>query len=470
MAATLTDGGAERQRAEGVFPGTRMGLDWSPAGQQWQGGQMAELILGQVLSFAGNPMTEGPSAARLSARGAVLVEAGRIAAVGEADDLRRAHPEVPVTDCGGQLLSAGFVDAHAHYPQTAIIASWGKRLIDWLQSYTFPEEMRFSDPGHATEIAARYFDLLLSHGTTTTCSYCTIHPESVEAFFAEARARGLRAYAGKTCMDRDTAPSGLRDTAQSAYDDSKRLLSRWHGVDRLSYVITPRFSPTSTPGQLSALGALWAEHPDCLMQTHLSEQTDEIAWVKSLYPGARDYLDSYEAYGLLGARGLYGHAIHLEPRERDRLREVGAALVHCPTSNTFIGSGLFDMDGLAREGQRIGLATDTGGGSSFSMLRTMAAAYEVAQLRHRALHPAELWWLATQGSARALCADDRIGNLAPGMEADIIAVDLASTPAIAQRAARAGDLWEALFATIMMGDDRAVAAVWTGGRRVPLRR
>jgi guanine deaminase len=427
---------------------------------------MAELILGQVLRFHGNPMEEGPGAARHTARGGVLVEGGLIREVGEADDLRRAHPRATVADCGDRLLSAGFVDAHAHYPQTAIIASWGKRLIDWLNAYTFPEEMRFSDPAHAAGIAARYFDLLLAHGTTTVCSYTTIHPESVEAFFAEARARGLRAYAGKTCMDRDTAPEGLRDTAQGAYDDSRRLLETWHGVDRLSYVVTPRFSPTSTPDQLAALGALWAEHPGCLMQTHLSEQTDEIEWVKALYPAARDYLDTYEAHGLLGPGALFGHAIHLEPRERDRIREVDASLIHCPTSNTFIGSGLFDMDGLARAGHRIGLATDTGGGSSFSMLRTMAAAYEVAQLRHRALHPSELWWLATQGSARALRADDRIGNLAAGMEADIVAIDLASTPAIAQAAARAADIWEAIFPTIMMGDDRAVAAVWAGGRPV----
>lgn len=427
---------------------------------------MGELLLGQTLGFAANPMIEGPAAARFSARGGVLIEAGRIAAVGEADDLRHAHPQARVTDYGDALISAGFVDAHAHYPQTAMIASWGKRLIDWLQSYTFPEEMRFGDPAYAAEIAARYFDLVLSNGTTTVSSYCTIHPESVEAFFAEAKRRGLRAYAGKTCMDRDTAPEALRDTAQSAFDDSARLLARWHGKDRLSYVVTPRFSPTSTPEQLEALGALWAAHPDCLMQTHLSEQTDEVAWVKGLYPSARDYLDTYERYGLLGPGAVFGHAIYLEPREIDRLKEVDASLVHCPTSNTFIGSGLFDMDGLSRGGHRIGLATDTGGGSSFSMLRTMAAAYEVAQLRGRALHPSELWWLATQGAARSLRADDRIGNLAPGMEADLVVVDLASTPAIAQRAARAGDIWEAVFPTIMMGDDRTIRDVWVGGSRV----
>ncbi len=425
----------------------------------------ATLLLGQTLAFTADPFTvPPPEAARHDTRGGVLIEGGRIAATGEADALRRAHPEVPVTDLGQALILPGFVDAHAHYPQTGIIASWGKRLIDWLNTYTFPEESRFGDPAYAAEVAARYLDLVTAHGTTTVCSYCTIHPESVDALMAEGQARGMRLAAGKTCMDRN-APDSLRDTAQTAYDDSKRLLERWHGQDRLSYVITPRFSPTSTPEQLAALGALWAEHPDCLMQTHLSEQTDECAWVAELFPGARDYLDTYEAHGLLGARGLYGHAIHLTPRERARLAEVQAALVHCPTSNTFIGSGLFDMAGLAPV-LPVGLATDTGGGSSFSMLRTMAAAYEVGQLAGTPLHPAQLLWLATAGSARALHMGDRIGRLEAGMEADLVALDLASTPGIAQRAGRAQDIWEAVFPTIMMGDDRAVAGVWINGARV----
>ncbi len=421
------------------------------------------LLLGQTLGFTDNPFrTEPETAARYEQRGAVLVTDGKIADLGTADDLRARHPQARVIDYGAGLITAGFVDAHVHYPQTAIIASWGKRLIDWLNRYTFPEEMRFGDPDYAAEIARRYFDLTLSYGTTTVCSYATIHPESVNAFFTEARARGLRALAGKTCMDRN-APDGLCDTPQSAYDDSKALLEQWHGVDRLSYVVTPRFSPTSTPEQLEAIGALWAEHPTCLMQTHLSEQIDEIEWVKSLYPEARDYLDTYERFGLLGENGVYGHAIHLEGRERARLRETGAGLVHCPTSNTFIGSGLFDMDGLMAEGQRIGLATDTGGGSSFSMLRTMASAYEIAQLRGRALHTAELYWLATQGSAEVLRLDDKIGNLAIGMEADLVVLNLASTPAIKQRHAEADTIWDALFPTIMMGDDRAVQSVWVGG-------
>ena len=424
---------------------------------------MTQLLLGRVLRFTADPFAEGPEAARLDE--ALVIDQGKIIAVGAADALRRSHPQAQVIDYGDNLISAGFIDAHVHYPQTAIIASWGKRLIDWLNSYTFPEEMRFSNLSYAQDVADRYFDLTVSNGTTSVCSYATIHPESVDAFFTAAARRGQRVWAGKTCMDRN-APEALRDTAQSAYDDSKALLAKWHGAGRASYVITPRFSPTSTEDQLSAMGALWAENPSCLMQTHLSEQTDEIAWVQSLFPTARDYLDTYERHGLLGKGALFGHAIWLEDREKARILDTDASLIHCPTSNTFIGSGLFDMGGLKAAGHRIGLATDTGGGSSFSMLRTMAAAYEVAQLRGRALHPSELWWLATAGSARALHADHQIGTIATGMEADLVVVNLASTPAIEQATRRADDIWQALFPTIMMGDDRAIRATYVAGARV----
>lgn len=421
------------------------------------------LILGQCLSFEGDPQALGLGSVRHWSAGGVLVRAGVIEAVGDSAELRASHPGAQVVDHGDGLIVPGFIDAHAHYPQTAMIASWGKRLIDWLNTYTFPEEARFNDPAYAADIAGRYLDLISANGTTTVASYATIHPASVDAFFEAAQARGMRAIAGKTCMDRN-APGNLRDTAQSAYDDSRTLLEKWHGRDRLSYAITPRFSPTSTPEQLDALGVLWAENPDCLMQTHLSEQLDEIAWVRELFPNARDYLDTYEAHGLLGQNGLYGHAIHLEPREIVRLTEVGAALVHCPTSNTFIGSGLFDMS-LAQK-MPVGLATDTGGGSSFSMLRTMAAAYEVAQLRGHALHPADLLWRATGGSANALRLNDKIGRVAPGFEADLCVLNLASTPAIAQRHTRATDIWEALFPTIMMGDDRAITQTYVAGQPV----
>lgn len=426
---------------------------------------MTDLLLGQTLSFDGDPFANGIGAAKHLTHGGVLVENGKIVQVADGAALRAAHPQARVHDYGDALISAGFVDAHIHYPQTAIIASWGKRLIDWLDTYTFPEESRFGDLDYARDIASTCLDLLLSNGTTTAASYCTIHPESVEALFESAQTRGMRLLAGKTCMDRN-APETLRDTAQSAYDQSKALMERWHGQDRLSYVITPRFAPTSTPEQLEALGALWREHPDCLMQTHLSEQHEEIAWVQELFPASRDYLDVYEQFGLMGRNGLYGHAIHLTARERDRLREVDAAVIHCPTSNAFIGSGLFDMAGLKAHGNRVGLASDIGGGSSFSMLRTMASAYEIGQLNGTALHPAELWWLATMGSANTLGLDGRVGNLAPGYEADLAIIDLASTPVIAQRATRAQSFWEKLFPTVMMGDDRAVLATWVNGRLV----
>ena len=422
------------------------------------------LLLGQTFETSGDPFTSPwEESVRVNSDGAVLVEQGRITAVADRDALTRAHPDAQVTDYGQHLILPGFVDAHAHYPQTAMIASWGKQLIDWLNTYTFPEEIRLADPDYAARIAARYFDLTLACGTTTVCSYSTIHPHSVTTFFEAAEARGLRTVAGKTCMDRN-APADLCDTAQSAYDDSKRLLQEWHGRGRARYAITPRFSPTSTPDQLRALGTLWAENPDCLMQTHLSEQPAEIEWVRGLFPDARDYLDTYETFGLIGENAIYGHAIHLTPREIDRIKETDAALVHCPTSNTFIGSGLMDVAGLAARGISLGLATDTGGGSSFSMLRTMAAAYEIAQLRGVALHPAQLLWLATTGSARALRLDTYIGTLAPGIEADITVLDLASTPAIAQRFDQASSIWEAVFPTIMMGDDRAVADVWISGK------
>lgn len=434
----------------------------NPYGQRME----IHLLLGQTLGFAGNPfMTAWQDAVLYDSAGGVVVADGRIVDTGQRDALRAAYPDAAVTDYGDALISAGFVDAHMHYPQTGIIASWGKQLIDWLNTYTFPEEARFGDKTYADAVAGRSLDLALAHGTTTLTSFCTIHPESVDAFFEAAALRNMAVVAGKTCMDRN-APDNLRDTAQSAYDDSKSLLQKWHGQGRARYAITPRFSPTSTPAQLQALGALWAEHPTCLMQTHLSEQLPEIAWMKDLFPDARDYLDTYEAFGLLGENGLYGHAIHLEPREIARLSEVGAAVVHCPTSNSFIGSGLFDLIGLARAGVASGLATDTGGGSSFSMLRTMAAAYEIGQLRGTALHPAQLMWLATQGSAQALKMTGQIGHLGAGAAADITVLDLASTPAIAQRSARAADIWDALFPTIMMGDDRAIRDVWVAGKRV----
>ncbi|MEM8978571.1 MAG: guanine deaminase [Pseudomonadota bacterium] len=423
----------------------------------------ATLHIGQLLTPLKSPF-EAPleESFRYESRGGLLVEDGRIQALGPAEGLRAAHPRAEVVDHGQGLITPGFVDAHVHYPQTAIIASWGKRLIDWLETYTFPEEIRLSDPAYATEIAERYISLALAHGTTSMATYCTSDPASVTAIFEAADARNIAIVAGKTCMDRN-APEALCDTATRAYDESKALLETWHGTGRARYAITPRFSPTSTPEQLAALGALWSEHPSALVQTHISEQKEEIAWVQELFPQNRDYLSTYEDHGLIGPGTLLGHAIHLTASEEARIREAGATLIHCPTSNSFIGSGLFETARLAQAGQRIGLATDTGGGSSFSMLRTMAAAYEIGQLSGSALHPGELFYLATLGSAETLGLSHEIGSLAPGSMADFLVLDLASTPAIAQRADRSNDIWELLFSTIMMGDDRAITRVFVAG-------
>jgi guanine deaminase len=426
---------------------------------------MSQLILGQTLSFTGDPFKDGPGAAQHHTHGAVAIENGKITALGPADDMKATHTQAEITDMGDHLLMAGFIDAHVHYPQTAIVASWGKRLIDWLNTYTFPEESRFGDPEYAAKIANTYCDFALANGTTTAASFCTIHPESVDAYFTAAADRNMRMVGGKTCMDRNS-PDNLRDTAQSAYDDSKALIDRWHGQGRATYAITPRFSPTSTEDQLAALGGLWSERPDCLMQTHLSEQHEEIAWVRDLYPDARDYLDTYEKHGLVREGAIMGHSIHLTPREITKMRDTGVTIAHCPTSNTFIGSGLCDVTGLNAAGVTTGLATDTGGGSSFSMLHTMAAAYEVAQLRGDALHASHLLYLATVGSAKTLGLSDKVGNLEAGKEADVIAIDLASTAPITLSSACATNIWEAIFPTIMMGDDRAIAGTWVAGERM----
>ncbi|MEQ1612819.1 MAG: guanine deaminase, partial [Hyphomicrobiaceae bacterium] len=367
----------------------------------------------------------------------------------------------------GHLIMAGFVDAHVHYPQTGIVASYGAQLMEWLQKYTFPEELKFADPAYASGVAEIFLDEILRNGTTTASVYCTVHPQSVDALFAASTQRGLRMAAGKSMMDRN-APPGLTDTPQRAYDESTALIARWHGRDRCTYVVTPRFSVTSSDAQMEAMGALWKAHPTTLMQTHMSENKREIETVAELFPTARDYLDTYERVGLIGPGANFGHAIHLGPREITRLRETVSGISHCPTSNLFIGSGLFDLAGLRQSALPIpvGLGTDVGGGSSFSMLATMRAAYEIAQLRGNSLHPTRAFWLATQGSARVLRVADRIGNLAVGYDADIAVIDLNSTPLIAQRMARATSISEALFVQMILGDDRAIAATYAGGRLV----
>ena len=426
------------------------------------------VLKGQTLTFTGDPFRVGPEAAVAHrSDGAVWIEDGLIRAVGPAEEiLDRAHT-APVVDYGDCLIAAGFVDCHAHYPQLSMVASYGEQLLEWLEKYTFPTESAFAEPDHARAAAGFFLDQCLRNGITTSSVYATVHPGSVDAFFEAASARGLRMACGKVLMDRN-APDALRDTAQTGYDQSKALIERWHGIGRNIYAITPRFAPTSTPAQLEAAGALWKEYPDTLMQTHLSENPKEVAWVAELFPKAPDYFGVCEEFGLAGPGAIFGHAIHLTERERAAIRDSGSAIAHCPTSNTFMGSGLFDMEGL-RDCARpvtLGLATDVAGGSSLSMFATMRAAYEIAQLRGYSLHPAKAWYLASAGSAGAMRLDRRIGNLAPGMEADMVVIDLASTPLIAHRMAGADSLWDALFAQMILADDRAIRATYAAGRLV----
>jgi len=426
------------------------------------------VLKGQTLCFAGDPFAVGPEAAtRHETDGAVWIEDGLVRATGPAAEILTKAVDVPVHDYGDHLITAGFVDCHAHYPQLPIIASYGEQLLEWLEKYTFPTEVAFGDAAVARQAADFFLNESLKNGITTSAVYATVHPQSVDAFFEAASTRNLRTACGKVLMDTN-APDDLTDTAQSGYDQSKALMEKWHGQGRNTYVITPRFAPTSSAEQLAAAGVLWKEHPDALMQTHLSENPNEIAWVAELFPDAPDYFGVYEKFGLAGPGAIFGHAIHLTDRERAAIRDTGSAIAHCPTSNTFIGSGLFDMQSLRDTDASIpvGLASDVAGGSSLSMFATMRTAYEIAQLRGYSLHPAKAWYLATVGSAETMRMADKIGNLAPRMEADVTVIDLNSTDLIRRRIARAEDIWDVLFAQMILADDRAIKATYAAGELV----
>ncbi len=428
----------------------------------------AFIVRGQVLSFRDDPFAAGSDAATAyQSDGAFVVEGGKISVAGPAQDILASHPQLPVERYTDDLIMAGFVDSHVHYPQYEVIASYAGDLLEWLDNYTFPFEARFADREYARKIADLFLDRCLANGTTSASVYATVHPQSAGTFFAAAEARGLCMTAGKVMMDRN-APDNLRDTAQSSYDDSKALMEEWHGRGRLQYAITPRFAITSTPEQLEAAGTLWREYPSALMQTHIDESRNEIAEVRRLFPDARDYLDVYERFGLAGPGSNFGHAIHLTERERDAFAATGSGISHCPTSNMFLGSGLMDL-GQLRGGANpvaLGLATDIGGGSSLSMFRTMKAAYEVARLCGYGLHPTHAYYLATLGGAQLLRQADHIGNIAAGYDADFIVVDLRSTPEIANRMEHLSDLAEMLFVQMMLADDRAIRATYVAGRKL----
>ena len=426
----------------------------------------AFILRGRTLSFLRRPQARGDHASyRYEADGALLIRDGRIEKTGTFGSLHGAHPDLPVDDRRPHLILPGFIDPHIHFPQMQVTASYAANLLEWLNTYTFVEEQRFADAAHAGRFATLFFDELIRHGTTTAVAFCSVHPASAEAYFAEAHRRNLLMAGGKVMMDRN-APDALTDTAESSYDDTKALIERWHGKGRCHVAITPRFAITSTPEQLEAAGALAKEHPGLLIQTHLSENHDEIAFTLELYPEAKDYTDVYARYGLLTDKTLLGHAIHLSARERAAIAEAGAVAVHCPTSNLFLGSGLFELDRLKQDGVRTAVATDIGGGTSYSMLRTLDEAYKVQQLRGNRLPPLESFWQATRGNGEALDMVDRIGTLEAGSDADIVVLDAAATPAMAIRAETVSTLEEELFLLQTMGDDRSVKAVYVAGDRV----
>ena len=421
------------------------------------------LLRGRLLTFHREPKagTDEDAYTYIEDAG-LLIRDGLIVKNGSFSDLVAQAPDVRVVDHRPHLMMAGFIDTHIHFPQVQVIASWGSQLLDWLNNYTFPEETRFADPDHSAAMATKFFDQLIAHGTTSAVAFCSVHKTSADAFFEEAQRRDLRMLGGKVMMDRN-APDGLRDTPQSSYDDTKDLISRWHGKGRSDYVITPRFAITSSPEQMEMAQALTAEHADCHVQTHLSENKDEIAYTAELYPDARDYLDVYQSYGLLGQKTLLGHSIHLTPREIDALAETGAHPIFCPTSNLFLGSGLFDDAGLRARGIANGIATDVGAGTSYSMLQTLNEGYKVLQLQGQSLHPLQAFHWATRGNASVLGLEDKIGTLDAGSEADIVVLNAYSTDAMALRMGRARKLSEELFILMMMGDDRAIEEAYVNG-------
>jgi len=394
----------------------------------------------------------------------------RISAIGDYRALQVAHVQLPLTDWRGRWIAPGFVDTHIHYAQTDVIASPAAGLLPWLNNYTFPQETRFADPAHAAAVAAFFFDELMRHGVTTALTFATAHTASVDAFFNEAQRRHLRMISGRVLQDRHS-PDGLRDSsaAQSLYE-TEDLIQRWHGVDRLGYAITPRFAPTSSEAQLRGAGELTAAHPDVWVQTHVAENADEIRWVAELFPQARSYLGVYEEMGLLRERAVYAHCLHLDANDRDLMAERGAAAAVCPTSNLFLDSGFFDFS-LAQSHQLLhALASDVGGGTSFSPFHTMHAAYTVARQSQgksgRSLSAQHLWWLHTAGAAKALGLGGVIGNLNTGCEADFIVLNPQATPLLSRRIAAANSLQEQLFAMVVLGDDRLVDTVVVDGESV----
>ena len=428
---------------------------------------MPTFIRGATLSYVADPFAVGiERALRYESDAIVGIEDGLIIlhAPVTAGLLAEIEGRFAIVRYPDAIIMAGFLDAHVHYAQTAIIGSHGEHLLDWLTKYAFPAEAAFRDPAHARTVAQAYFGENLRNGITTAMVYGTVFPQSVDVLFEESERLGLRTIAGKVMMDRN-APATLLDTAEQSYRDSKALIERWHGKGRSLYAITPRFAATSSAAQLEAAGTLRREHPDCFVQTHIAEQLDEVEWVRKLFPGRSGYADIYDHFGLLGRGVVLGHGIHLSEAELQRLHGTGTAIAHCATSNLFLGSGLFDL-GRAKAAPRpvhVALGTDLGAGTTFSMLQTLNETYKVAQLKDYPLSAGHGFYLATRGSAAALGLEDRIGSLATGLEADLVVLDLHATPLMKFRMQYAKDIHDVLFLLMTLGDDRAIRATYVAG-------
>ena len=433
--------------------------------------QSLQAIRGAFLDFIDDPFyTSESDSVRYISDGLLIIENGAIADFGTYNDLRSQYAHIPTTTYPDRLIMPGFIDTHVHYSQYEMIAAYGEQLLEWLSKYVFPTEKKFKDKAHAEKIATLFFDELLKQGTTTALVFATVHPESVDAFFEEASRRNLRMISGKVLMDRN-APDYLIDTPETAYEDSKRLIEKWHKNGRLLYAVTPRFAPTSTPEQLQIAAKLLQEFPDVYMQTHISENKKEVAWVAELFPESQGYLDVYDRAGLVGEKSIFAHGVHLTDAEFKRLSNAKSAIAFCPTSNLFLGSGLFQL-AQAKSSEypvKVGFGTDVGAGTSFSILHTAHEAYKVAQLQGESLSAFKALYLATLGGAKALSLDDKIGNFNPGKEADFIVLDPKATTLMATRnqgsaAQSLEELAQKVFGLMMLGDDRAVQAVYIAGK------
>lgn len=424
---------------------------------------MTVVIRGQIVSFG-----PGPAELRHETKGAVVAaDDGSILWTGPLSLLPQAFRQAPTDDHGDCLVMPGLIDAHIHFPQYRILAAPGKDLLDWLHRFTFPEEARYSDPQHAQRAAEIFLDALFRHGTTAALVFSSVHKVCAEALFQSAEKRNMALITGKTMMDRNAAPE-VQDDAESSGRDTEALHHAWHGKGRLRHAVTPRFAITSSEAQLRIAGELVRSLPGALMQTHLSESPGEIATVRQLFPSDRDYLAVYERFGLVTERSLFAHGIHLSESECQRLHAAGSSVIHCPTSNTFLGSGLMRMAHLRKPERPVacGIATDVGGGTSYSMLATLGEAYKVQMLAGYKPSASELFRMATRGNAERLRLDDQIGSLETGKWADIAVLDPRATPVLAARHEVSQSIEDVLFALLILGDDRAVKATYVAGRKV----